>query len=233
MTPRLGMHREHHRSGRSAWLRAAVLGANDGLISTASLVVGVASAQADSSSILLAGSAGLVAGAFSMAAGEYVSVGSQADAEQADLAREKQELATDPVRERAELAAIYVNRGLTSQLAEQVADQLTAIDPLAAHARDELGISEATRARPLTAAAASAMAFTAGAIVPLGLAVAVPVSHLPAVVTASSLALLACLGGMAARLGGASIRTGALRVALWGAVAMACTAAVGMLFGAT
>jgi VIT1/CCC1 family predicted Fe2+/Mn2+ transporter len=214
-------------------LRAAVLGANDGLISTASLIVGVASAQADSASILLAGTAGMVAGAFSMAAGEFVSVGSQADAEQADLAREKQELATDPVRERAELAGIYVNRGLSPQLAEQVADQLTAHDPLAAHARDELGISEITRARPLTAAAASAMAFTVGAIVPLVLAAAVPVRHLPTVVTLSSLILLACLGGTAAHLGGASIKAGATRVAIWGAIAMACTAAVGSLFGAT
>lgn len=209
-----------------------MLGANDGLISTASLIVGVASAQADSSSILLAGSAGLVAGAFSMAAGEYVSVGSQADAEQADLVREEQELATDPVRERAELAGIYVSRGLTPQLAEQVADQLTAHDPLAAHARDELGISELTHARPLTAAAASALAFTVGAIAPLVLAATVPVPRLPAVVTVSSLILLAGLGGTAAHLGGASVKIGATRVALWGAVAMACTAAVGSLFGA-
>lgn len=231
MTPRIGAHREHHRGGRAAWLRAAVLGANDGLISTASLIVGVASAQAGSSSILLAGSAGLVAGAFSMAAGEYVSVGSQADTEQADLAREKQELAADPVRERAELAAIYVNRGLTPELAEQVADQLTAIDPLAAHARDELGISEINRARPLVAAATSAMAFTTGAIVPLCLAATIPAVYLPTVVTAASLALLAALGGTAAHLGGASIRAGATRVALWGAVAMACTAVVGSLFG--
>ena len=226
------MHREHHRTDRAAWLRASVLGANDGLISTASLVVGVASAHADSASILLAASAGLVAGAFSMAAGEYVSVSSQADSEQADLAREKQELATDPAREHAELAAIYVGRGLTPRLAEQVADQLTAHDPLAAHARDELGISEITRARPLTAALASAAAFAVGAVIPLILAAAVPVRLLPSVVTASSLLLLLCLGGIAARLGGASVRTGAIRVALWGAVAMGCTALVGTLFGA-
>lgn len=167
-----------------------------------------------------------------MAAGEYVSVSSQADSEQADLAREKQELATDPAREHAELAAIYVGRGLTPLLAEQVADQLTAHDPLAAHARDELGISEISRARPLTAALASAAAFAVGAVIPLILAAAVPVRLLPSVVTASSLVLLLCLGGIAARLGGASVRTGAIRVALWGAVAMGCTALVGTLFGA-
>jgi len=230
---RSGIHREHHRTSRTAWLRAAVLGANDGLISTASLVVGVAAAQAAPGSILLAASAGLVAGAFSMAAGEYVSVSSQADSEQADLAREKQELATDPVKERAELAAIYVGRGLTPGLAEQVADQFTAHDPLAAHARDELGISEITRARPLTAAFTSAAAFALGAVVPLILAAVVPVGLLPPVVIVSSLGLLACLGAAAARLGGASIWTGAIRVTLWGAVAMGCTALVGALFGAT
>jgi VIT1/CCC1 family predicted Fe2+/Mn2+ transporter len=232
MQARSASHREHHRTDRAGWLRAAVLGANDGLISTASLVVGIASAQADPASILLAASAGLVAGAFSMAAGEYVSVSSQADTEQADLAREKQELAADPAKEHAELAAIYVGRGLTPDLAGQVADQLTAHDPLAAHARDELGISEITRARPLQAALASAASFALGAVVPLILAAAVPVRLLPPVVTASSLVLLACLGAAAARLGGASVKTGVIRVTLWGAVAMGCTALVGALFGA-
>jgi len=225
-------HGEFHRSSRIGWLRAAVLGANDGLISTSSLVVGVASAQAAPESILLAASAGLVAGAFSMAAGEYVSVSSQADAERADLAREKHELATDPVKERAELAAIYVGRGLTPNLAEQVADQLTAHDPLAAHARDELGIFETMRARPLQAALSSAAAFAVGAAVPLVLTAVVPAPILSPVVISCSLVLLACLGAAAAHLGGASKRNGAVRVALWGAVAMACTALVGTLFGA-
>jgi VIT1/CCC1 family predicted Fe2+/Mn2+ transporter len=225
-------HGEFHRSGRIGWLRAAVLGANDGLISTSSLVVGVASAQATPGSILLAACAGLVAGAFSMAAGEYVSVSSQADAERADLAREKQELATDPVREHAELAAIYVGRGLTPRLAEQVADQLTAHDPLAAHARDELGILETTRARPLQAALASAAAFTFGASLPLVLAATAPDGILSPIVIGSSLVLLACLGGAAAGLGGAPVWKGAARVTLWGAIAMGCTALIGSLFGA-
>jgi VIT1/CCC1 family predicted Fe2+/Mn2+ transporter len=224
-------HGEFHRSSRIGWLRAAVLGANDGLISTSSLVVGVASAQAAPESILLAASAGLVAGAFSMAAGEYVSVSSQADAERADLAREKHELATDPVKERAELAAIYVGRGLTPNLAEQVADQLTAHDPLAAHARDELGIFETMRARPLQAALSSAAAFAVGAAVPLVLTAVVPARILSPVVISCSLVLLAGLGAAAAHLGGASMRNGAVRVILWGAVAMACTALVGTLFG--
>ena len=209
-----------------------MLGANDGLISTSSLVIGVASAQASPENILLAASAGLVAGAFSMAAGEYVSVSSQADAERADLAREKHELATDPVKERAELAAIYVGRGLTPNLAEQVADQLTAHDPLAAHARDELGIFETMRARPLQAALSSAAAFAVGAAVPLVLTAVVPAPILSPVVISCSLVLLAGLGAAAAHLGGASMRNGAVRVALWGAVAMACTALVGTLFGA-
>jgi VIT1/CCC1 family predicted Fe2+/Mn2+ transporter len=225
-------HGEFHRSSSIGWLRAAVLGANDGLISTSSLVVGVASAQAAPESVLLAASAGLVAGAFSMAAGEYVSVSSQADAERADLAREKHELATDPVKERAELAAIYVGRGLTPNLAEQVADQLTARDPLAAHARDELGILETMRARPLQAALSSAAAFAVGAALPLMLTAVVPARILSPVVIGCSLVLLACLGVAAARLGGAPALTGAIRVTLWGAVAMACTAAVGTLFGA-
>lgn len=226
-------HGEHHRTDRIGWLRAAVLGANDGLISTSSLVVGFASAQAAPESILLAASAGLVAGAFSMAAGEYVSVSSQSDAEQADLAREKHELATDPVKERAELAAIYVGRGLTPKLADQVADQLTAHDPLAAHARDELGIFETMRARPLQAALSSAAAFAVGAALPLVLTAMVPTRMLSPVVVGSSLFLLACLGGGAARLGGASMRNGAMRVTLWGAAAMGGTALVGMLFGTT
>ena len=226
-------HSEHHRGARTGWLRATVLGANDGLISTSSLVVGFASAQATPGSILLAASAGLVAGALSMAAGEYVSVSAQSDTEQADLAREKHELAADPAKERAELADIYVNRGLTPNLADQVADQFMAHDPLAAHARDELGIFETMRARPLQAALASAAAFAAGAALPLVLAAAVPVKLLSPVVVGSSLVLLACLGGVAAYLGGASVRNGAIRVALWGAVAMGCTALVGTLFGAT
>jgi VIT1/CCC1 family predicted Fe2+/Mn2+ transporter len=226
------LHREHHRTGRIGWLRAAVLGANDGLISTGSLVVGVASANATSENILVAAAAGLVAGALSMAAGEYVSVSSQADTEGADLAREKQELATDPVRERAELASIYVSRGLSPGLAEQVADQLTAHDPLGAHARDELGILEAMRARPLQAALASAAAFAVGAALPLVLVVVLPVRFLAPAVVGSSLLLLAGLGGTAAYLGGASVRSGAIRVTLWGALAMGCTALVGTLFGA-
>lgn len=226
------IHRETHRTDRSGWLRAAVLGANDGLISTGSLVVGFASAQAAPESILLAASAGLVAGALSMAAGEYVSVSSQADMERADIAREKHELATDPVREKAELAAIYVGRGLTPSLSKRVADQLMAHDPLAAHTRDELGIFETMRARPLQAALASAAAFAVGAALPLVLAAAVPVRLLSLVVVGSSLILLACLGATAARLGGASVLRGAMRVTLWGAVAMGCTALVGTLFGA-
>lgn len=226
-------HGEHHRTDRIGWLRAAVLGANDGLISTSSLVVGFASAQAAPENILLAASAGLVAGAFSMAAGEYVSVSSQADAERADLAREKYELATYPAKERAELADIYVSRGLTPKLAEQVSDQLMAHDPLGAHARDELGIFEAMRARPLQAALASAAAFAVGAALPLILTAVVPVRVLSPVVIGSSLVLLACLGAAAARLGGASMRNGAMRVTLWGAIAMVCTALVGMLFDAT
>jgi vacuolar iron transporter family protein len=225
-------HNEYHRSDRIGWLRAAVLGANDGLISTASLVVGVASAQAAQEQILLAAAAGLVAGAFSMAAGEYVSVSSQADAERADLAKEKQELATEPEKEHAELASIYVSRGLTPALAEQVADQLTAHDALSAHARDELGISATYRARPLQAALSSAVAFALGALPPLLLTAVVPARGLSYVVIGCSLVLLACLGSLAARLGGASILAGAARVTLWGAVAMACTMAVGALFGA-
>jgi VIT1/CCC1 family predicted Fe2+/Mn2+ transporter len=226
------VHRELHSTERIGWLRAAVLGANDGLISTGSLVVGVASAQAGHEGILLAAVAGLVAGAFSMAAGEYVSVSSQADAERADLTRERHELATEPARERAELAAIYVTRGLTPDLAGQVADQLMAHDALGAHARDELGMSEGTRARPIQAALASAAAFAAGALPPLALVAAAPAAKLPALVGFTAIVLLAVLGGVAARLGGAPIWIGASRVTFWGAIAMGCTALVGRLFGA-
>jgi VIT1/CCC1 family predicted Fe2+/Mn2+ transporter len=226
------MHRESHRSERIGWLRAAVLGANDGLISTSSLVVGVAAAEPSRAAILLAAVAGLAAGALSMAAGEYVSVSSQADTEQADLAREKRELATAPESERAELAAIYVGRGLTPELAGQVADQLTAHDALGTHARDELGIHELTRARPVQAAVASAASFAVGAAPPAVLAALLPAGILTPGVAGVTLALLLALGAAAAHLGGASVPRGALRVAFWGLVAMVCTAAVGRLFGA-
>jgi VIT1/CCC1 family predicted Fe2+/Mn2+ transporter len=225
-------HKERHRSGTIGWLRAAVLGANDGLISTSSLVVGVAAAQSGREPVLIAAMAGLVAGALSMAAGEYVSVSSQADTESADLAREKRELAADPELELAELAGIYEARGLTPELAAQVAHQLTAKDALAAHARDELGQSEVTRAKPLQAALASAAAFATGAAPPLLLVIALPLARLTAGVTAASLLLLVLLGALAARLGGAPVARGAARVTFWGAVAMAATAAVGRLFGA-
>ncbi len=225
-------HREFHRTEHIGWLRAAVLGANDGLISTSSLVVGVAAAEAARGPVLLAATAGLVAGALSMAAGEYVSVSSQADTEEADLARERMELATTPDLERAELAGIYVGRGLTPELAEQVADQLTAHDALGAHARDELGMSETTRARPIQAALSSAAAFAVGAALPLLLVILLPVGALTVGVAGSSLVLLVILGGAAARTGGAPLAAGAARVAFWGAVAMACTALVGRLFGA-
>jgi VIT1/CCC1 family predicted Fe2+/Mn2+ transporter len=226
------MHRELHRGERIGWLRAAVLGANDGLISTSSLVVGVASAEPDPAAVLLAAVAGLVAGALSMAAGEYVSVSSQADTEQADLKRERGELATSPEGERTELVGIYMTRGLNREVAVQVADQLMAQDALAAHARDELGIHETTRARPTQAAVASAAAFAVGATPPALLAALLPAAGLTLAVVTLTLALLLALGGVAARLGGASLTRGALRVAFWGAVAMACTAAVGRLFGA-
>jgi len=224
-------HSEFHRTKTIGWLRAAVLGANDGLISTSSLVVGVATAQSARDPVLLAALAGLVAGTLSMAAGEYVSVSSQADTERADLDRERHELATAPDLERAELAGIYVARGLTPELAGQVADQLTARDALAAHARDELGMSEMTRARPIQAALASAAAFAVGAAPPLLLVLFLPVAVLIPAVVASSLVLLSVLGGTAARLGGAPLLTGVVRVAFWGAVAMGCTALVGRLFG--
>lgn len=225
-------HVERHRTERIGWLRAAVLGANDGIVSTASLVVGVAAASAARGEVLTAGVAGLVAGAMSMAAGEYVSVSSQADTERADLARERRELAEDDAGERAELTAIYVARGLDPELALQVTEQLMAHDALGAHARDELGISEALAARPVQAAFASAGTFAVGALLPLAVAAAVPASLLVALVSGASLLFLALLGGLAAHAGGASIVRGAGRVTLWGALAMALTAAVGALFGA-
>ena len=226
------MHGELHRSDRMGWLRAATLGANDGLISTSSLVVGMASAQSSQSAVLLAAVAGLVAGSLSMAAGEYVSVGSQSDAEKADLSRESGELTHFPIAEEAELAEIYVARGLSPELAVQVAEQLMGEDALAAHARDELGIHEKTRARPVQAALAAAAAFAVGAAPPALLAAVLPVRSLALTIVGVTLVLLLGLGGLAARLGGAPIVRGAIRVAFWGAVAMACTAAVGRLLGA-
>ena len=214
------------------WLRAATLGANDGLISTSSLVVGMASAQPSQTAVVLAAVAGLVAGSLSMAAGEYVSVSSQADAEKADLAREGGELADFPVAEQAELAEIYVARGLEPELAVNVAEQLMDHDALAAHARDELGIHEKTRARPVQAALASASSFAVGAAPPALLAAVLSARTVAPVVVGVTLVLLLILGGMAARLGGASVVRGALRVAFWGAAAMACTALVGRLVGA-
>ena len=224
-------HRERHRTDRIGWLRAAVLGANDGIVSVASLVVGVAAAHADRSDILLAGVAGTVAGALSMAAGEYVSVSSQSDTERADLARERTELATQPTAELDELTHIYVGRGLEPALARQVAQQLTDNDALKAHARDELGIVEEMAARPLQAAFASAAAFASGAVLPIFAASLTPTESVSAVVAVSSLACLAVLGALAARAGGAPVAVGAGRVAFWGALAMAVTAAVGRLFG--
>jgi len=224
-------HSEWHRSSRVGWLRASVLGANDGIVSTASLVIGVAAAGAGRGTVLIAGVAGLVAGAMSMAAGEYVSVSSQSDTERSDLARERKELETDVESEHRELAAIYVGRGLDPALAAEVAQQLMAHDALGAHARDELGISEIVRARPIQAALASALSFAGGAALPLGMVVVTPPAGLVPAVAALSLVFLAILGGIAARVGGASIRTGAIRVTFWGALAMALTAAVGSLFG--
>jgi VIT1/CCC1 family predicted Fe2+/Mn2+ transporter len=227
----LEIHGNQHRSQGTGWLRAAVLGANDGILSTAGLIVGVASAGADRGAILAAGVAGLVAGALSMAAGEYVSVSSQRDAEHADLKMEKLELAADPVGERAELAAIWRKRGLDQELALRVADQLMAKDALAAHARDELGISEISAARPLQAGVASAASFAGGAVLPLAVATLVPHAVDRAVVPAT-LVFLAILGAIAARTGGASMAKGALRTLFWGAFAMAATAIIGRLFGA-
>ncbi len=224
-------HWERHRTNRIGWLRASVLGANDGIVSTASLVLGVAAAQATHSSVLIAGTAGLVAGAMSMAAGEYVSVHSQADTERADVERERKELTADDQGERKELAAIYVGRGLDTALAEQVADQLMAHDALGAHARDELGIIEALRARPIQAALASAGSFAIGAALPLLVAAVASEASLIPLVAATSLLFLALLGGLAARAGGANVMVGAMRVTFWGALAMGLTAAVGALFG--
>ena len=225
------IHREQHRTERIGWLRAAVLGANDGIVSTASLVVGVAAAHAARNEVLIAGVAGLVAGAMSMAAGEYVSVSSQADTENADLARERKELETDASFERDELASIYVQRGLDPSLAKQVAEQLMVHDALAAHARDELGISENLTARPVQAALASAATFAVGAGMPLVTVLVTPETRLVSVVSLVSLFFLAGLGVLAARAGGAPILKSAIRVTFWGALAMALTAAVGALFG--
>lgn len=224
-------HIERHKTHRIGWLRAAVLGANDGIVSTSSLVLGVSAAGASSQSILIAGVAGLVAGAMSMAAGEYVSVSSQADTEHADLDRERKELAEDPVHEQQELAAIYVGRGLDEGLASEVATQLMAHDALGAHGRDELGISETLTARPVQAALASAGTFSVGAVLPLLVVLLVPVSALMGAVAGSSLLFLALLGALAGRVGGASVLTAAVRVTFWGALAMALTAGVGALFG--
>ena len=226
------LHPERHRTDRIGWLRAAVLGANDGIVSTASLIVGVAAANAANSEILVAGVAGLVAGAMSMAAGEYVSVSSQADTEQADLERERKELATDSEFEHQELAAIYVKRGLDGELAKQVAEQLMAHDALAAHARDELGISDVTTARPVQAALASAGTFAVGAAMPLSTVFVTPIVALIPVVIVTSILFLALLGGFGAYAGGAPVIKAALRVTFWGVLAMALTAGVGALFGA-
>lgn len=225
-------HWERHRTARIGWLRAAVLGANDGIVSTASLVLGVAAAHATHANVMVAGIAGLVAGTMSMAAGEYVSVYSQADTEQADLERERKELQSDDQGERHELAAIYVGRGLDPALAKQVADQLMAHDALGAHARDELGITETLSARPLQAAFASAGSFSVGAAMPLLVTVIAPNSSLIPLVAGTSLVFLALLGALAARAGGAGVAVGAMRVTFWGALAMGLTAGVGALFGA-
>ena len=224
-------HREWHRTDRIGWLRAAVLGANDGIVSTASLLLGVAAANATHGNLMVAGMAGLVAGAMSMAAGEYVSVRSQADSEQGALAMERAELLADDQGERKELAAIYVGRGLDPALARQVAEQLMAHDALGAHSRDELGISETLKARPIQAALTSAASFAVGAAMPLLAAAVVPESSVIPVVSGISLLFLAMLGGLAARVGGAAVTTGATRVAFWGALAMGLTAGVGALFG--
>jgi VIT1/CCC1 family predicted Fe2+/Mn2+ transporter len=222
---------EVHRSGRTGWLRAGVLGANDGLLSTASLIVGVAASGSSRASILISGIAGLVAGAMSMAAGEYVSVSSQADTENADLARERRELASDEPAERAELAAIYVARGLTPELATRVAEQLMAKDALGAHARDELGLTDTSAARPVQAALVSALTFSVGALLPVIVAAAAPREHAAVLVTGSALALLALLGVVAALIGGAAAWRGALRMTFWGLLAMGVSAAIGRLVG--
>lgn len=224
-------HSEYHKTHRTGWLRAAVLGANDGIVSTASLVLGVAATGANAQGILVAGVAGLVAGAMSMAAGEYVSVSSQADTERADLHREREELEESPESEHAELAAIYVDRGLDPQLASAVASQLMAHDALGAHARDELGISEVLAARPLQAALASAGTFSIGAALPLLIVLLYPVSQLMWAVSGSSLVFLGLLGYLSAKAGGAPPLLSTTRVTFWGALAMAMTAGVGALFG--
>jgi len=230
---RLRAHAERHRTSRVGWLRAAVLGANDGIISTASLVVGVAASQASHASVLATAVAGLVAGAMSMAAGEFVSVHSQADTERADLAREREELATQPEDERRELTAIYMRRGLDHKLAQQVAESLMAHDALGAHARDELGISETNTARPLQAALASAASFSVGAALPLAVVALAPQDALAAWTACTAVAFLALLGGVAANIGGTPPGRSIARVAFWGTLAMAVTAAVGSLFGTT
>jgi VIT1/CCC1 family predicted Fe2+/Mn2+ transporter len=228
MTP---LHRERHRADRIGWLRAAVLGANDGIVSTASLLLGVAAAHGTRSNLLVAGVAGLAAGAMAMAAGEYVSVHSQADTEEAELNRERSELKADDKGEHEELTAIYVDRGLDPSLAKQVADQLMAHDALGAHARDELGISETLRARPIQAALASASSFAVGSVMPLLVTAIAPASSLIVLVPGTSLVFLGVLGALAAGAGGAGVRVGAIRVMFWGALAMGLTAGVGALFG--
>ncbi|MES2600789.1 MAG: VIT family protein [Pseudomonadota bacterium] len=228
---RLHVHTENHLVGRIGWLRAAVLGANDGIISTASLIVGVAAAAATRNDVLIAGVAGLVAGAMSMAAGEYVSVSSQSDTEQADLARERTELKANPAFELDELADIYIKRGVDKPLARQVAQQLMAKDAVTAHARDELGISEVTAARPIQAALASAAMFSLGAAMPLLMVVLSPVNALVPTVSSASLAFLAILGAVGARAGGAGVLRATIRVTFWGSLALALTAGIGKLFG--
>lgn len=230
---RLPVHRERHLVARIGWLRAAVLGANDGIVSTASLIMGVAAAAADKSAILIAGTAGLVAGAMSMAAGEYVSVSSQSDTEKADLERERAEQAADPEAEHNELVDIYVARGLTAATAEEVATQMAAKDVLGTHMRDELGISEMVSARPVQAAITSAATFSVGAALPLLVAFLVPVSSIVITVSVASLLFLALLGAVGARSGGAAIMPATIRVTFWGAAAMALTALIGRLAGTT
>ena len=225
-------HAERHRTDRIGWLRAAVLGANDGIVSTASLVLGVAAAGGNRQAVVIAGVAGLVAGAMSMAAGEYVSVHSQADSEKAELERERKEIELQPAAEHAELTGIYVGRGLTPELAGQVAGQLMMHDALGAHARDELGISDNFSAQPVKASMASGVSFAVGALLPLAVTAIAPPPGLTAWVGVTSLFFLAILGGMAARAGGARVLTGAWRVTFWGALAMVATAGVGALFGA-
>jgi vacuolar iron transporter family protein len=228
---RLPRHSEHHVIGRLGWLRAAVLGANDGILSTSSLILGVASAQGTHQSVLIAGISGLVAGAMSMAAGEYVSVSSQSDSERADLRRERKELSEDRDGELRELAGIYVKRGLDKALALQVAEQLMARDALGAHARDELGISETTKARPIQAALASAAAFSVGGALPLLMALATPNGFVVEAVSIASILFLALLGVVGAKTGGANMLKAAIRVTFWGALAMAVTAGIGAMFG--